>query len=1593
MKTTEMNSPIHRTKSNSIASNGKGSRDTHLGNYHVDQFYSDDQYLSSPYQSGKFMQQFENCDMKTIWKPIDKLTTSAAVLVVCLNIGTDPPDVIKPSVCARKECWIDPFSAPKTKALQMIGSALQHQYQKLQPNAKLKPCLDPSSEELQKVCQNIRKMAGSDRVLFHYNGHGVPRPTADGDIWVYGHMYTHYMPISIVEIKKWLGNPAIYVLDYSGAGGLLPFFEIKSDESHGTEAVEGRHEETYSKYTAPIIDVFQDNIVLAACSAKEVLPVNPHYPADLFTCCLTTPIVTAVRWFILQNPYTMAGVNPDVCELIPGKENDRNTILGQICWIYLAVTETIAWSSLSPEDFQRYLRQELLTSALMRNFILARRVLESANCTPQSLPPLPETSSHPLWLTWDLFLESLVTNMIVTLNAASVTPSSSTTFSTSNQQLHQQPPHAATLFFSEQLNAFEVWLDFQESKKEDCPVHLPILLQAILSKTNRTRGLLLLRRYIGTGAMAVKYTLAVGLSRYLLKLLKCPDKGVQHIVVQIWAYILGYHPESRTEVLSEKMVDFFIKYFVSPNLTPSQRCLAACAIAQICDGFRAGQELCLQYGLFKSCLHVIDSKTAIAQSFPLLKQWTVLCFAKVCEDNVWAKYICLTESKHTRLYSLLVDPDPAVRAATVYTLGESLGASDVTKQDQGYDITGRAIPGTPSGACSGGSGGGSYEASGPSLAVINEIRMVELQLAIQILESCTDGSALVRHEATIALSRFVFLQFHKSCLKAVISSLGRERFGSDDYRELSRNPTFPNSLLDPQNSRRLVASVEAFIERLLKPTIAVSSDAISGNFISPTLPVDGRTCFGSGSFDLFDTSAGGSNKFTSTNKSPSLSMALSYVRIWMALKEICSRDSHPQIRQSVATIIKALEAETRSDDAFGELVLDDYTSLSNDADGDMEAEGVSHRSLSSLDDPSFEKLSPLATAIAATAAMKPNIRTIESLRSLSINTATSESLFPTVRMHRTFSRDSNNSNNYIHNCASSEYILSKKGEDGSGPFLSLSATAVEDAQLSQKFPSLNQLDPLIIPAVPSPFAPPPMRSVPSVSDLTTPKSPAPPRIQSFFMVSGKWFSGGVVANTANKDKEEYSTTNKNFRQYVGFHLDTHQDAFLKSGLYELNKRILLGGLDTSDQTKPFQRRDSEGKLDAFVVDPLSQEARAVELREGRRQWTHGLVSDFQHRYGIVGGRDRLEALSYKEPNAKRFQQHAVLKADPVNTIRSLSFHAFEDVLAVASGSKVELWSCFSNRKRTSLTDSATSGRGIGSPVTAISWLNESFPDPLIAVATEDGGVKIWSQLFKDDQGTALRQPRLCSAFSALPDIDNSITGSGVVLAWHQSSGTLLAGGNSQSIRLWDLSREQCVRAFDTGMDTCLTALATEAVTETSSPSTSDYRGEICSHTGMSSSSFPTTWVFAGFADGSVGVYDERVSSANGRVMRMEDSDRAWLVNAHLLRAQAYGEVVTGSLKGVVRYWDVRTLKSYKTIEVQKSAMTAMAVHNFAPIMCCGSQKQFVKVLTLDGELIETIRYFDGFIPQPIGVVTSIVFHPLLERFAVGNAEGLISVYS
>lgn len=525
------------------------------------------------------------------WKLRERMKTSMVGLALCLNIGTDPPDVVKTDPCARLECWIDPGEYyPTSRALEKVATALQSQFELWHPRARYRYLQDPSGDRMKHLCSSLRKAAKSERVLFHFNGHGVPRPTANGEIWVFSDDFTQYIPLSVYELRSWLGTPVIYTFDCSSAGLLLPHFlrDLSSPQqvNPGDPIVDGQGNRNARNAGIRREPTPNDIIVLLSCGPNEILPSSPDFPADIFTSCLTTPIKIALRWYVMQHRVSMdaLGITVDMVDFVPGRLNDRKTPLGELNWIFTAITDTIAWTVIPRSLFRKLFRQDILVASLFRNFLLAERVLKSLNCTPQSYPVLPSTWQHHLWQSWDMAVENCLTQLpylmphLFTEGSVSVgdrragSPSNSTWNSARPmsmpgpglQHQHRSSRPAETgmgenraytyrqsEFFAHQLTAFEVWLTYGENvERREVPEQLPIVLQVLLSSFHRQRALDLLARFLNLGSWAVSLALSVGIFPYVNKLLLSAQEN-RPVLIHIWSKILALDSSCQADLVKE----------------------------------------------------------------------------------------------------------------------------------------------------------------------------------------------------------------------------------------------------------------------------------------------------------------------------------------------------------------------------------------------------------------------------------------------------------------------------------------------------------------------------------------------------------------------------------------------------------------------------------------------------------------------------------------------------------------------------------------------------------------------------------------------------------------------------------------------------------------------------------------------------------------------------------------------------------------------------------------------------------------------------------------------------------------------------------
>ncbi|MCH97534.1 regulatory-associated protein of TOR 1-like, partial [Trifolium medium] len=151
---------------------------------------------------------------------------------------------------------------------------------------------------------------------------------------------------------------------------------------------------------------------------------------------------------------------------------------------------------------------------------------------------------------------------------------------------------------------------------------------------------------------------------------------------------------------------------------------------------------------------------------------------------------------------------------------------------------------------------------------------------------------------------------------------------------------------------------------------------------------------------------------------------------------------------------------------------------------------------------------------------------------------------------------------------------------------------------------------------------------------------------------------------------------------------------------------------------------------------------------------------------------------------------------------------------------------------------------------------------------------------------------------------------------------------------------------------------------------------------------------AGFIDGSVRLYDARTPEMLVCGLRPHTQRVGKVMGIGFQPGLDPGKLVSASQAGDIQFLDIRNHSSaYLTIEAHRGSLTALAVHRHAPIIASGSAKQLIKVFSLEGDQLGTIRYYPTLMAQKIGSVSCLNFHPYQLLLAAGAPDACVCIYS
>lgn len=1500
----------------------------------------------------------------------DRTKTVGVGLVMALNVGTEPPDITKPHPCAMLQCWMDPSSISRAKAKEKIGERLESQYAQWQLKRGARPmryrrALDPTVEEVRALCLGLRRQARNERILLHYNGHGVPRPTVNGEIWVFDKNHTQYIPLSITDLRQWIGKPSIVVLDCSSAGILMPFLTAPLESNDATPPQTPNPTAFGDEMETTASQWIRDTIVLSPTSENEWLPMHPDYPADIFTSCLTTPIKMALRWFVRRNPQSMGSLNPDVVDAIPGKATDRKTPLGDLNWIFTSVTDSIAWNILPKPLFQRLFRQDLMVASLFRNFLLADRILRSLNCSPQSFPPFPPgVCDHPLWQAWDLACETCLCRLIkdgILSNQVLLTTQpdpendgdEDSALNDSKPDVAQQPIAAGpsscitSPFFSEQLTAFEIWLEFASIRKAnrrnepmDCPEQLPVVLQLLLSQAHRERALTLLSQFLDLGPWAVSVALSVGIFPYVMKLWLSQER--KQYLVGIWARIISFDSSCQVELVKDGALPHFVQHLtwglnratlnlpLNPVEASEQRILAAFILSAICVEYPQGQLACIRLNLHGTSCALLTSaelsqdssldpdyqkKVALAEARvpPVFRMWLCLCLGNLFDGNVTSQTDGLASGVHLRLFSRLQDDSPDVRAAACFAIACLLRPPPVPEANP-------MLPSVPLVA--------------PSQTTLNSVtlssassqgnRLYPQQPMIPPQTPTAEREFPGRLQPSFVNPQRGAPAWHPHQLPSNILHNPTQDVGqalrAQSYQYEQNVPSSP--LTGPDTIRESLSQGRS-------QTNSVSRQRIQQPHGEPS----------------------STNLFSMFEDRRRLALDLLLAKTTLA----ALNDANPMVRCEGVFVIS--------------IMLCKYLPVFLSASEEMTLSDGIHRGEMRLpgggDDGPDTMQFPFPTNIDDEAA--ENFRLIWR----SLNTTREVDAHPVVR------RAANAIVRFVQERLFRKEVKALRGRlDGSR---SRSDHDIQRFLSNVRSPSKAEE---------------PLHHSSSKQDYGFIGSMVHP-------MSMTSFTTAQLEPMAPKDivKPESTLPKSGFFQWK-------RDDFFS------NKRTGLH-FDSMDQLSP------RGALRAYLG---SRNAAAKGICAKIAQYysclapkpmtttTETLNKDFFFEIDESATHLAEEKLTRKKKTLELKQTGLLTNKNALST-SMLCFHPYEDILLVCDDRSVmSVW----DTKGLTTGFSIRNGNPKGSRFTSTCWMNADSNSVFIA-GCDDGSVRAWGGIpFLGSQANT--SATLLSAFYALPQLLPDKSKSGLILDWQQFTGNLFAAGNFDRIRRWDMNVEKCSHELKTDSHACVTTLTTA------------WRSDVVEDGRTAGNSYCTgpNILVAGFSDGVVKVFDTRTQSAvvdaaaalpgSGRNRRQRATTYkehgSWVVEtAFIGYGNSYGvrkiectvvgfyhllthiQIVSGSVVGDVRIFDLRSSRSLQNYTVQRSPMTAMAVHPQIPLIASGSHAQFIKLMTLDGESIQVIRHSQLNHGRMIGPISCLAFHPQHTLLAAGGTDNLVHLFS
>lgn len=349
---------------------------------------------------------------------------------------------------------------------------------------------------------------------------------------------TRYIPILLFDMLTWAGASTCYVWDCQYAGRFINAAKSEAAEIDSQLQVAGLQNPQVAELHPPVYSKRQ--IHFAACGANQILPRIPGLPDDLFTACLTCPTQISLYYHNLQTfPLTTKGREKDYIQRSPAYMqalwDNMSHDLRERLWSELqAIMHTIAWQALPSSEYQILFGQEgRAISSMAGGFVLSQRVLATYRTQPESIPFIPPTNAHSLWIHWDLILDNLFAQLPKYFDATRI----DTSWEANLKLVSFMDDQLGSILTSNQGPSS----DISAFANDAALSRLPIICQAAQTPQYRVQACKALEACIQNLDVAgLGHAINCGVLEVAMQLLELDDPTLLSYLVSIWASLVRH---------------------------------------------------------------------------------------------------------------------------------------------------------------------------------------------------------------------------------------------------------------------------------------------------------------------------------------------------------------------------------------------------------------------------------------------------------------------------------------------------------------------------------------------------------------------------------------------------------------------------------------------------------------------------------------------------------------------------------------------------------------------------------------------------------------------------------------------------------------------------------------------------------------------------------------------------------------------------------------------------------------------------------------------------------------------------------------------